>query len=509
MNIPPFVSPVNIRDYQEEVTTLALEHLKKGKNPCICLPTGTGKTKTMMELLRRLWLQDMTRKFLIIVPSDELRTNSRQDAILFGIASAVDVETYQTLYRRYKQYSGYHLVINDECHGVAANTWTQVLEYFRSHGCKFLGLSATPERLDGKALDKFFDTLIQPYPVQWYEDHGYLAPVTMLTKEVASFVITQSNDDLEYQSKLLDTPEITGDAIAHWVEHAYGMKTLVFCSSVEHSENVAKKYNEIFYPKFGRQIAVALDAQSPKSFRRDTFDNFKKATRDQGFLILINVELFTTGVDIPDAKCCQLLRKTASPGLYNQMIGRVRRPTGETAIVLDHVGNQHLHGHPNFGKMYTLAGVTKEAKEKKEDKESEAYPVLCPDCSFSVSLTTTHYECFNCGWKMIRKKETVRGKKQPKQVDGILVEYKLHPAHGEASSILEKFKRSKNREGGSYKKGWMVYRIKEMYQIYPVNHQYPDLGFPDDLAVFLLQSAGYNESISRMIVGQIKANPYK
>ena len=89
-----------------------------------------------------------------------------------------------------------------------------------------------------------------------------------------------------------------------------------------------------------------------------------QAFRDGELTIMVNCELFTEGIDLPNVDVCIMLRPTQSLSLYLQFAMRALNPReGKTAIIIDHVGNIDRHGLPNADREWSLKGINKTKKK--------------------------------------------------------------------------------------------------------------------------------------------------
>ncbi len=199
---------------------------------------------------------------------------------------------------------------------------------------------------------------------------------------------------------------LTGDVIAHYRRHSDGKQALVFCTSRNHSREVAKKFMD------SGITAAHIDGDTDDIVRRLTMEDF----RNGNLRVLCNVDLFGEGVDLPAVETLIMLRPTMSTVLYMQQIGRVLRSAhGKIAIILDHVGNSQRHGLPDQLRKWSLAGLP---KSKKKNSENQIRVRVCPSCFMAQPPA---HKCRFCG-KMF---ETTN--RHIEMVDGELVEVQDAP----------------------------------------------------------------------------------
>ena len=295
------------------------------------------------------------------------------------------------------------LVVQDEGHHVVADTqWGRVMDrYCGEDGGLGLVVTASPERLDGKGLGigrgGYADTLIEGPSMRWLIDNGYLSPYRIFTapqqidldgvhKRMGDFVAS------ELQERV-DKKTVTGDAITHWRKHADGLRTVVFCVSVSHSQHVASEFNAAGIP------AAHIDGSIDDSERDQAITDFA----DGRVLVLTQVNLVSEGFDLgsiaqKDVTIDCLVDLAPTESLVNAMQrwGRALRPyPGKTAILLDHAGNVYRHGLPDEERQWTLEGV-KRGKRKADQTEEPGVDRVstCPKC-FTIHLPEP--ACPTCG----------------------------------------------------------------------------------------------------------------
>jgi superfamily II DNA or RNA helicase len=358
-------------------------------------PTGSGKTALTASMLGTAAGKGMSSWF--IVHRRELIKQSVKAfaniGIRHGIISAnfmpdtrhlVQIASIQTLAKRYNKYRRPKLIVWDEAHHVAAGSWTKIFSAFPD--AYHIGLTATPERLDGKGLKKYFSKLILGPKVQWLIENGFLskyrlfAPGGINVEGLRSKMGDYIKADL---AAAADKPTITGDAIKHYQKHCAGKRAVVFCVSIEHSKHVTAQFNAAGIP------AEHVDGESDVTYRDEAIRRFEAGET----LILSNVELFGEGFDLPAIESAILLRPTQSLGLFLQSVGRSLRPCEgkETAIILDHAGNTQRHGLPDQERDWSLEGHSKDKKT-----EAQINIKVCPKC-FAASFPGAT-SCKYCGY---------------------------------------------------------------------------------------------------------------
>lgn len=233
---------------------------------------------------------------------------------------AVTVLSVQTLDRRDLHLPDVGLFWWDECHRAAAPSYRRAMA--RHPAARHVGATATPARADGRPLSTF-DALVPGPQIQELVDAGHLAPIRVLAPDEAT-------------DALADDPAAIYPA---------GNPGIVFASSLSHSRSIAAALQ-------ARDLrAEHVDADTPN--RAELVERFNAGDLD----VLTNFRLLTEGVDVPRASVCVIASRMTSAVAFLQSVGRVRRPHGGTALLLDLCGSFHLHGHPDAARHYSLDGA--------------------------------------------------------------------------------------------------------------------------------------------------------
>lgn len=320
----------------------------------------------------------------------------------------VQVASVQTLARRLERTPPPDLIVIDEGHHATAGTWRRVVQAFPS--ARILGVTATPERLDGKGLGTEFggiyDDLIRGPEVSDLIRRGFLSqPIYYAPPGVDMAGTRMSGGDYrrDEAEEKVDKPTITGDAVDHYRRLCNGAPAIAFCVSIQHAEHVAEAFRAAGFR------AASIDGTLNDRDRRERI-------RDLGtgrLHVLTSCEIISEGTDIPVVTAAILLRPTASLGLHLQQVGRVLRvaPGKANAIILDHCGNCHRHGLAEDVRDWSLEGATAR-KRKAEEKAAIRYR-QCPRC-FCVHAPAP--KCDQCGH------EYVSTNREIEQVAGELVQ---------------------------------------------------------------------------------------
>jgi superfamily II DNA or RNA helicase len=240
-----------------------------------------------------------------------------------------------------------------------------------------LGLSATPERLDGRGLDDRFQALVLGPTVRQLIDLGHLADYRLFSIPGADLdnLHTRMGEFVSREAEeAMTRSAVMGDIVGHWQRHAQGRLTIGFAPTVSGSERLVSEFQAAGIP------SAHLDAKTPRDERRDTL----RRLADRELAVVWNVGLFGEGYDLSansgkDARieCVIDAAPTQAVGAWMQRCGRALRP-GDQAIILDHAGNTLRHGPPCLVRAWTLKG--REAGQKAEGEQTEVLGRMCPEC---------------------------------------------------------------------------------------------------------------------------------
>lgn len=378
-----------LRPYQAEaIAAIEREHTTR-RSTLLVLPTGTGKTVVFAELVRRTIASG--GRALVLAHRTELLEQAAKKLLDVGVYASIDqgqrkgsqladvvVGSVQTLRGvRLERYAptAFALVIVDEAHHAAAQSYRAILERFTT--AKILGVTATPDRGDGKALGKIFESVAFSYEMRLAIAEKHLAPLRakrILVEDMDLSAVKTHHGDFDQGelSKLLNDEQNLHGVVTPLVEQAGDRRTLVFGVDVAHAYSLAEVINR---HKPGK--AIALDGTAKPEERAAVLALFRTGV----FQFLCNCALFTEGFDEPTIACVGLARPTQSRALYTQMLGRgTRNAPGKTdCLVLDFVGNSGKHRL--IGPADALAGhdldeATRKAAEAQLDGQLDLEAVL-------------------------------------------------------------------------------------------------------------------------------------
>ena len=394
---------VTLRPYQQQAVAEIRGAYQAGcRRALFVLPTGGGKTVVFTHIAERAAMRGS--RICILVHRQELVDQSSRSLHAIGcnhgviaagyrqdLSHTVQVASVQTLARRLHQIPAgfFQLLIVDEAHHAVAGTWAKVLEHHQ--GGHVLGVTATPERLDGRGLGDQFETLIEGPDAGWLTEQGFLVPARVFAPPGIDLSGIKRFDTAKGRHEAddrLKQGQAMGDAVSHYrrtIQDEHNGTAIAFCCSVAHADALAEAFRS-------QGIAAArLDGAMDRGERRRLINDLGAGT----LKVLTSCDIISEGTDIPSVTGAILLRPTDSLGLHLQQVGRVLRPAPgkRWAIVNDHVGNSLRHGLPTDQREWSLEGRQK----GKRRAASEALPVKVCDQCFST-LPSAEPVCPICGF---------------------------------------------------------------------------------------------------------------
>ena len=353
------------------VDAVEKEFAEGRKHTLMVLPTGTGKTVCLSEFLRRQVEND--GRGLILAHRDELLSQAaRKLKATTGLDSALEkadssawmsdapvtVASVQSMCRpeRLKKYpAGYYTdIVVDEAHHSLSPTYRNIIDHF--DGSRILGVTATPDRGDHKALSEVYESLAFEYPMRQAINDGYLVPIKarMLPVEVDLTKVKISCGDYSANS-LGDALEPYLNEIARrMAEECKDRKTVVFLPLIRMAKRFAELLNE-----YGIS-AAEVNGESPD--REEILSDFEAGK----YRALCNAMLLTEGWDCPSVDCIVVLRPTKVRSLYQQMVGRGTRlyPGKENLLILDFLYLTAKHDLCTPASLFSGTAEVEEQMEK-------------------------------------------------------------------------------------------------------------------------------------------------
>lgn len=403
-----------LRPRQEELVAASLKALDANRNTLAVAPTGAGKTVMLSAIAgsydsccvmqHRIELVNQNRAtFRDVNPEvkTDLFTSKRKNFIMGGATFAM----MQTLVGHLDKIKPVDLLVIDEVHRIGAPSYIKILKAFRdiNPGVHILGVTATPERGDGKSLSHAFDNVSDVITLGELINAGHLVkPRTFvidlnIKEALAGVKIIGRDYDMGQVDEILNTDVLNHRVFEEWKAIASDRRTVAFCATVDHAKQLAKEF-EIQGVKTG----VVYGAM-PECERKRVL-----ADLDQGKIqFLANCAVLTEGWDCQPVDCILLGRPSSYRSTVIQMAGRGLRkvdPERYPGIIKDDC----------FILDFGCSLLTHPDIFESSHAEVASGAIQCPEC-FTKLPKGIHY-CPICGYEFPRKKspEQTEGDAPPK-----------------------------------------------------------------------------------------------
>jgi superfamily II DNA or RNA helicase/HKD family nuclease len=357
---PPVFFDLRPHPYQQAtLDQLEAERIDRGHfRNLVVAPTGTGKTLVAAFDYQRQPFSGARPKLLFLAHREELLRQARDrfrhvlrdesfgELLCSGEFPTSDDHLFATiqsfLSRGLLEARGaayWEYAVLDEAHHVPADSYREVVTALRPR--ILLGLTATPERMDGASILPWFDNRVADEMRLWHAiERQYLVPFDYYGVydgvDLSDLSWTRGSYSVaELEDRYLDNARRAALIISQFCE-IYGdwqrARALGFCVSIAHAQFMAESFRRAGIS------ALAITSDSPGEDRSHATSKL----RNREVNILFTVDLFNEGVDIPEADCILFLRPTESATVFLQQFGRgLRLDTGKhTCLVLDFIGNQ-------------------------------------------------------------------------------------------------------------------------------------------------------------------------
>ena len=241
-----------LRPYQKQLIEQVRQAYKHNKNVCMQLPTGGGKTHIFTEIARlahdkhNVWIL-VPRRELIFQASDKLEKIGVDHGIIAPgydeTEHSVHIVSKDTLVRRYdKIKKPPTLIIVDEAH-IALDRYVEISNRYRD--AYLLGVTATPERLDGRGLSELYSELVCGPSLSKLVDNGYLCDAEFYCPPIdglGAIKRTGTEYDAGELHNMMTSNEIYGKAVKHYADLTPSRPALVYCRSIEASKQIAAEF---------------------------------------------------------------------------------------------------------------------------------------------------------------------------------------------------------------------------------------------------------------------------
>lgn len=326
---------MRLRPRQTEFVSKVIAALNEQRNTLGVAPTGAGKTVMLSAAIKEA--SKPAYRTLVLQHRDELvnqnrATYRRIDPDMSTSVFNADMKRWadtgvtfamvQTLAREdnLATMPRLDMVVVDEAHHIAAESYERIIDRAKETNPNLLvlGVTATPQRADKKALKKYFTNVADVISIKELIDAGHLVRPRVfvidcgLRSELASVRKTVADFDMAAVEAIMDKDAVTSKVIVEWQAKAGDRKTVVFCSTVDHAQHVTQAFADA-----GIRADLVHGGMADNA-RRKTLHDFE---RDR-FQVLVNVAVLTEGWDCQTVSCVVLLRPCSFKSTMIQMIGR-------------------------------------------------------------------------------------------------------------------------------------------------------------------------------------------
>ena len=381
----------SLRDYQQENKQKIYDAWGSTSSVMLQMPTGTGKTRLFVSIIKDLFnysrqLKSAIKVLILVHRTELIEQISDELGIEYNLAHGIiqsgnrerkkypiQVASVPTLSRRLDTWTDkeFDFIIVDEAHHVTADSYQKIIRAFPH--AKLLGVTATPVRLSGEGFSETFETLIVSPSVKEFINMGYLSPYDYysvarssgIQKDIDEIKKFSQGDYAESEMvRVCDNDHIRAQVVKTYLDYANGKKGIVYTINKQHNKNLCKEFCE------NGIEAVAIDSDTKSDLREKYIEEFKQGKCK----IICNVNLFSAGFDCPDIEFIQLARPTKSLALYLQQVGRGLRisDSKERTIFLDNVGLYNRFSFPSSRRMWKkyFNGNGEKDNEEKELENS-------------------------------------------------------------------------------------------------------------------------------------------
>jgi superfamily II DNA or RNA helicase len=401
-----------LRPYQEAAVDDAFNALDKHSNTIVVAPTGAGKTIMMSALIGRRFKDG--KKILVMQHRDELVNQNKSKferinpyittSIVNGAVKCWDGDAVfsmvQTISRdrNLRDRVVFDMIVIDESHHAAADTYKKVINAVKKDNpnVEIVGFTATPNRGDGKGLRSVFSNCSHQIEITTLIREGFLvAPRTYVidcgVKDQLDKVTRRGNDfDMDEVEAIMNRKVINQKVVEEWLNHAEDRKTVVFCSTVTHAEDLLE---EFLYEDINAGIVTG---DTPKQERAKILHDLAHGDVQ----VVVNVAVLTEGFDAPPVSCVVLTRPCSQKGTMVQMIGRGLRTIDPEefpdivktdCVVLD------------FGTSVLTHGSLEDSVNLDDREKGEAPTKICVECESEIPMGAQ--VCPICGTEIVSESE--------------------------------------------------------------------------------------------------------
>jgi len=315
-----------------------------GKTVCFSFVAKENKGTTLILAHRDELISQAVDKLLQSWPEADVgvvkaeRNEYQHDVVVASVQTLARESRRERIPRDH-----FTAIVCDEAHHSKSPSYQNIFEYFGANReinpPLLLGVTATPDRGDGKGLDDVYDEIVFNYDILWGIRAGYLCDlkgkrITLQGVDFSKAKVRQGDFDAGQTGRMLEEAHAPEVVVQAWLEHGEDRKTIVFTPTVATAVAFADEYNKVGVN------AAWISGETPQEERRETLRRF---ARDE-IKVLANCAILLEGYDEPSVSCIVMARPIKSRALYSQAIGRGTRkhPGKQNCLILDVCGaTQH------------------------------------------------------------------------------------------------------------------------------------------------------------------------
>lgn len=337
---------MNLRPYQLECVDACMAAWNEHNSLLAVMPTGMGKTVVFTEIARQ-WQHG---RVLVVAPQIELVSQAANKIKLAtGVMPDIEqanlravrsrwisnpfiVASKQTLCgpkKRYRELEDIGLVIIDEADMAITKVAQEMVQWYESHGAKVLGVTATPNRTDGKSMKNMFAHCAYRLDIGSAIDEGWLVNakancIRLESLDLSDVKTKGSRGDFQEGelARVMDDEKVIYEIAEVTAAESVNLKTVVYCATV----NVARSASLLLSGQYGLSAEFVCGDRKQCSPEKRTRVLRSFAEDPGGVQIVCNVGVLTTGWDFPGLEHLVMARPTRSLRLFTQIFGRGTRP---------------------------------------------------------------------------------------------------------------------------------------------------------------------------------------
>lgn len=395
--------PVDLYSHQSVMNAECRDLMRQGfKHVLMQGATGIGKSRMAAAQIQAAY--EKGKRAAFIVPFRELVYQMSEQFARFEIPHSfvangysfnpnnrVHICTPGTLINRLDMIQP-DVIFDDEIH-IGGATRDKIIRHYQGKGAYSVGLSATPQRLDGRGLNCWYQAMVKGPQSRWLIEQGYLSRYKLFAPDTPDFSrMPKSGGEFAkaaMAARMEEDRVLIGRGVDQYIKSASGKLNVTFCYSRDHSEIVNEQFKARGIP------SACVDGETPDDERKRIF----RALAKHELMNVCSVNLITTGFDLEAAagmpctvESISDMRPTLSLALQLQKWGRALRKKEQPAVINDHVCNVHKFGMPDEIREWSLLGE----EGGKKDISATATPARqCPKCSFWDYPKAV---CINCSF---------------------------------------------------------------------------------------------------------------